>query len=223
MGRTTSLKRAVTATFALAALLYSTAPAEAIPWNEIGDAGHLLGTAQSTNGAGSLTSIAGTLSSGTDVDLFRIYISSPAAFSASTIGGASFDTQLFLFNAGGFGVYANDDSVGLLSRLPAGHANSPTSTGLYYLGISQYNRDPFSSGGLIFPSSPFTGVFGPTGPGGALPLNSWSGSSGSGGGYTITLTGASFSHTASLPAPASCLLLGSCLAGLAAWRRRKIV
>jgi hypothetical protein len=221
MDRTISLKRVMTATLALAGLLFSAAPAKAIPWNEIGDAGQLLGTAQTTTGAGALTSITGGLSSGTDVDLFRIYISSPAAFSATTIGGASFDTQLFLFNSAGLGIYANDDSVGLLSRLPAGHVNSPTITGLYYLGISQYDRDPYSSGGLIFPSSPFTGVFGPTGPGGALPLSNWGGSAGHGGGYTITLTGASFSHTAALPAPASSLLLGSCLVGFAAWRRRK--
>jgi hypothetical protein len=221
MDRTTSLKRVVTATFVFAALLFSVYPAKALLWTEIGDAGQLLGTAQTTTGAGALTSIAGSLSSGSDVDLFRIYISSPAAFSATTIGGASFDTQLFLFNTAGLGIYANDDSVGLLSRLPAGHANSPTITGHYYLGISQYDRDPYSSAGLIFPSYPFTGVYGPSGPGGALPLNGWSGSAGHGGGYTVTLTGASFSHTATLPAPASSLLLGTGLAGFAAWRRRK--
>jgi hypothetical protein len=222
MERTASLKSLFAATLSLTGLLSAAPQVNALPWTEIGNAGDLVGTAQLTTGAGALTSISGTLSTGTDVDMFGIHISSPAAFSATTVGGAGFDTQLFLFNAAGIGIYANDDSVGTRSTLPAGHANSPTTTGLYYLAISQYNRDPFSSGGLIFPNSPFTGVFGPTGPGGALPVNSWSGS-GARGTYTITLTGASFSNVATTPEPSSLLLLGSGLATCVAWRRRQQV
>lgn len=220
MERATSLKNLLVATLSLTGLLCAAVPANALPWTEIGNAGDLLGTAQLTTGAGTLTSISGTLSTGSDVDMFGIHISNPAAFSATTVGGAGFDTQLFLFNAAGIGIYANDDSIGTRSTLPAGHATSPTTTGLYYLAISQYNRDPFSSGGLIFPNSPFTGVFGPTGPGGALPVSSWSGSGGTGA-YTITLAGASLANVAATPEPSSFLLLGSGLATFSAWRRRK--
>ena len=106
------------------------------------------------------------------------------------------DTQLFLFGAGGLGVAANDDAAGggLRSRIPSGF---PTGSGVSYLAITSFNDDPTSNSpasaaGLIFPSTPFTGVFGPTGPGGALPLADWTAQTGATGTYTIVLTGAVF-------------------------------
>jgi hypothetical protein len=44
--------------------------------------------------------------------MYAIYIEDPATFSATTVGGATFDTQLWLFDANGKGVVANDDSGG---------------------------------------------------------------------------------------------------------------
>ncbi|MBI3782567.1 MAG: hypothetical protein HY270_04115, partial [Deltaproteobacteria bacterium] len=171
----------------------------AATWAETGDAGDLLASAQATMGCGSLTSIAGTKEA-SGADLFQISITDPAAFSASTAGMATnSDTQLFLFDTTGLGIYANDDisSSNNRSTLPTTRPPGPTVAGTYYLAISQYNRDPASTGSqLIFPDTPFISVVGPTGAGGASPLSAWVANGGSAGTssftYTIDLTGAAF-------------------------------
>jgi hypothetical protein len=48
------------------------------------------------------------------------------------------------------------------------------------------------TGGLIFPSFPYTDVYGPTNFGGGLPVSGWIGTADTSGTYGITLTGASF-------------------------------
>lgn len=53
-----------------------------VTWTEGADAGQLLGAAQEPLGNGPLKNIYGPCQTG-DVDLYRIYISSPATFSAS--------------------------------------------------------------------------------------------------------------------------------------------
>src|SRR5256885_13260913 len=90
--------------------------AGAAPWIESGDAGDLAITAQAPNGSGALTSISGTISltGSPDADMYRIHISIPSAFSATTVGTVGAvgtqlqNSQLFLFNAAGFGVYGRD-------------------------------------------------------------------------------------------------------------------
>ncbi len=159
---------------------------------EIGNAGQTLATAQNATGIGGgfITSIIGAIADANDVDLYQIFLGGGQTFSASTVGGASFDTQLFLFDAEGRGVYANDDASGTLqSILPAGSAFTPTNPGIYFLGVSSYNNDPQSIGGAIF-SGGASEIAVPTGPGGEDPLIGWnSASTGSFGAYTITLTG----------------------------------
>lgn len=162
-------------------------------WTETGDAGDLPGTAQVPSGSGALTAISGAVSVSADANMYKLCLTGGGTFSATTVGtGTLGDTQLFLFNAGGFGVEANDDagSFTILSTLPAGGL-SPAAPGAYYLAVSRFNRDPVSAGGLIFPNTPFTGVKGPTGPGGGSPISGWSGTSGTGA-YTVALTGARF-------------------------------
>ncbi|QZZ18878.1 filamentous hemagglutinin N-terminal domain-containing protein [Leptothermofonsia sichuanensis E412] len=165
---------------------------------EIGDAGQLLETAQdlSLSGAGTVTSflISGTLADGNDVDLYRILLAGNEPFSATTLGGADFDTQLFLFDGNGIGVIANDDSeFTLQSTLRPEALGIPTPGGIYFLAISQFNNDPVSQAGAIFdfvqqPNGTFEQL--PVGPGASLPLSGWNNSGfGSGGNYTITLTG----------------------------------
>lgn len=178
-----------------------------------GDAGQTLDTAQQIpSGAATLDSIVGTISSLEDADLFSFFIQDPAAFSATTVGevtGTSpLDTQLFLFDSNGNGVYANDDTAEDIveSTLPAGNQFSPTQPGVYLLGISDFDNDPVSTGGEIFPEgenppSIFnTLVVEPTGLGGASPLTNFDGNGENIGSYEISLTGVN-----AVPEPSSVL------------------
>jgi hypothetical protein len=150
-----------------------------------------------------LDTINGTITSTQDVDLYRIRISNPSSFSASTTGGDSFpfDAVMALFDAEGFGVYLNDDGAFNVGdpTLPAGHPLGPSSAGIYYIAIFSDETLPFSGAGvsiddLIFPipEEPYTAVLGPTGGGGGAPLSGWATGDilALGNGYTIFLTGA---------------------------------
>ena len=177
----------------IAVLVLALAPG-AFAASEVGDAGDLRSTANDM-GAGALMEIQGNFPDASDVDLYRVCLSDGDSFSASTLG-ASVDTQLFLFNSQGYGIYANDDSSGGHgSLLPAHHRFSPRAGGEYFLGVSAFNKDPQSAQGEIFPNS-FNaslypgGVVNASGFGGAQPLTGWAGrASGPGGNYRITLTG----------------------------------
>jgi len=207
--------------------------AGAIPWTEVGDAGDLPATAQVPTGSGALTSISGSIpsTSATDADMYRIHISTPSTFSATTVGTVGLpgtqlqNSQLFLFNAAGLGVYGRDDDPGTFrTTLPAGSLLGPQIPGDYFLAISGFARDPVSPGGLIFPSSPNTTLFGPTGPGGTQPISGWTGleaAFASRGNYRIDLTGAEFVSVSTLvPEPGTLLLFAAGLFGILALRRR---
>jgi hypothetical protein len=197
---------------AVVAGLAFAATAQAQVWTEVGDAMDLT-PGQITVGSGPLTQIDGGLTAN-DVDLFCIFITDPANFSATTIGGATFDTQLWLFRPNGLGVTANDDAGGgVQSRITGQFVTSP---GVYALGISRFNRDAVDAGGqLIWNSTPFGTERAPDGPGAANPLAGWLGATAGPVPYSIFITGATFW----VPAPGSVALLG--LAGLAASRRRR--
>jgi hypothetical protein len=175
------MKRAVWALLTIGALTLS---ASAQIWYEQGDAGDLPETAQST-GSGILSQIQGSLDVN-DVDMYAIYITDPAAFSASTVGGATWDTQLFLFDANGVGVVAEDDTGGLQSTID-NTAGCITAPGLYYLAITRYNKDPLgcNEGGLWSTNDNNC----PNGPERSSRVNSWTSSTGTAGSYTIFLTG----------------------------------
>ena len=157
--------------------------------DEDGDAGDLPATAQDLTGAG-VDTINGSVRDSTDIDMYRVCVDGGGSFSASSIGGStSVDTQLFLFDSSGRGVYANDDQMeGVVqSLLPAGHVLTPQARGEYYLAVGAYNLDPWGADEPIF--GPGTGVVGPTGPGGGEPVSGWGGRPGGPGPYTLTLTG----------------------------------
>ena len=99
-----------TACSVIAALTLAVAPG-AFAANEVGDAGDVRVTANDM-GDTAVTQINGSFADASDSDLYRICLTTGASFSASTLGGtlpASLDTQLFLFDEQGYGVYANDD------------------------------------------------------------------------------------------------------------------
>ena len=161
------------------------ASAWAQTWNEQGDAGDLPETAQST-GSGPLTAIQGTLDVN-DVDMYAIYITDPASFSASTVGATTWDTQLWLFDADGKGVVSEDDTGGLQSTIDNTNGCIP-GPGLYYLAITRYNKDPLGcEGGALWSSNDNNC---PNGPESTSRVNGWTTSSGTAGDYTINLTGA---------------------------------
>ena len=169
-----------------------------VNFSEQGDAGDLPATAQAPGGSGVLDSISGALTDIADVDMFRVCLTAGGTFSATTAGTATTvgDSMLFLFDAAGLGVYANDDSAGSLqSTLPAGNPNTPTAAGVYYLAISSFLNPPRSDAGEIFTNFVFdpvndlsVGLPGP--PGGSSPVNGWDGGGGYDGTYSIVLTGA---------------------------------
>jgi hypothetical protein len=175
------MKRAVWALLTIGALTLS---ASAQIWYEQGDAGDLPETAQST-GSGTLSQIQGSLDVN-DVDMYAIYITDPAAFSASTVRGATWDTQLFLFDANGVGVVAEDDTVGLQSTID-NTAGCITAPGLYYLAITRFNKDPLgcNEGGLWSTNDNNC----PNGTESSSRVNSWTSSTVTAGSYTIFLTG----------------------------------
>lgn len=199
-------------------------------YTEVGDAGELPATAQTTTDTTqAFDEIKGTLTpaSGDSVDMYKIYINGGGDFSAETIGGVGFDSELFLFDSSGKGVYANDDTTGFLtpSLLPAGNALTPGVAGYYYLAISQCCHQPFSSGGAIFEDvdggSGHLLLSGPTGAGGALPVTSFGGAfdqAPGGGAYTIFLTGATLAP--SIPEPSIFMLMLAGTASLSLVRRR---
>ena len=184
----------------------------------------------SANALQSLTSIAGTLSLNaglSETDFYKIYISNPANFSASTLslagGRNGFDTQLFLFNVNGTGIAANDDynsngSSSPDSLLPAGNAlYAGLNPGFYLLAITGGGKYPQDAAGtIIFPNqgegNDPTRVYGPKTGEGASPIRSYNGSSDQGGTYSIALTGVSYS----VPEPSALwLAIGSL--GLLIW------
>ncbi len=195
--------------------------AEAQTIAETGDAGSAVSTYQTLFGTGALTTLTGNIGLSTDVDLFRIKISNPATFSARTdvSSGNLNDTQLFLFTLAGAGILANDDISGKLkSLLPAGDSHlSALTAGDYLIAVSGYNFDAFdATSALIFPSSPFTGVYAPNS--GVGILDHWSGSS-STGTYTVTFTGASF--VTAIPEPAGTPLIAGLGCAAAIWIRSR--
>lgn len=164
-----------------------------------GDAGDVPSNAQAVYRAdltpcvSPVTRISGVRADGADTDMFVICITDLTSFSASTVGLAGFDTQLWLFRCDGTGVVHNDDSGGLQSRID----NSTgcligLQSGVYLLAITGYNQDPVdANGNLLWNNMPFGEVRCPDGPGAANPMVGWTGSGGSGN-YGIALTGAYF-------------------------------
>ncbi|MBA3725280.1 MAG: PEP-CTERM sorting domain-containing protein [Armatimonadetes bacterium] len=185
-------------------------------WGEI-DAGPLP-PGEMTMGEGNLGVIRGSLSSEDLEDMYCITITDVAGFSATTVGGADWDTQLFLFDVGGMGVTFDDDDPGGGGLQSTITGTFVPGTGTYYLAISSYDNDALSAGGEIWLDGPFTEERAPDGPGAGSPITGWDSGGTSGAGYSIALTGAGFCM---VPEPGTFVALGVGLAALVASRRRR--
>jgi hypothetical protein len=225
-------------TVVAALILICAAPAHADTVTAM-NPGDLPGTAQDLTGV-NVTEITGTITDPNGVDMFKINITDFADFSAMTIGSAFGipDTDLFLFDASGLGVEANDDAGGngigfslsclpsagvsnpCLSPLPAGVG--PTSDGIYFLAIGQSANFPLSTDGEIFTTLLSTDVVGPDlTMGGNSPVIGWDDGSFASPdtdltGFDILLTGTA---PVSAPEPATWALIG--MGFLAVFLRRK--
>lgn len=202
--------RRIAATLALLAL--GSGSAFAAPHLEVGDAGQSLVTSQAL-GAG-ISSINGSISG--DADMYRFNWGG-GAFYVNT-QGTDFDTQLFLFNSSGAGVWGNDDGLpGLGSYIE----DAALASGTYYLAISGFDLDPYSASGLMFQSHPYSPQYAALNPG--EPLTGWSGYEYDGGAYQLNFRSATGEtvETGSVPEPGTLALLGLGLIGMFAGKRRK--
>jgi len=199
----------------IAALAAVTALSSAQVWNESGDAGDLIGSAQQTQGVGALTTINGVLDD--DIDIFTFNIVNSGTFSI-TVTNTLIDSMLYMFNAGGMGVVADDDSAGnLLSFVD--FTNVGPVTGTMNIAIGNFFSDPWINAGngwMWDPTSPVNE--GPNANGASNPLDHWDSIGAGADTYTLVLTGAEF---AAVPEPATFMAIGLGLAGLALARRRK--
>lgn len=170
----------MTARYAIVALVLLCAAilapsARAQSWAEAGDAGNLIGTAQTTVGAGAITQITGSLPLSDDVDLYCVRLASVPQAGTPIVQLACLGLQspnVWLFDAAGNGVFTNETcSSGFKTLLAPSVSMTP---GIYYVGVSYYNRNPISAGGNIWtPAIP--GQRTPDGPGASQSLSGWAG------------------------------------------------
>jgi hypothetical protein len=157
--------------------------------------GDTLATAMVPQGSGALTSVSDTLDLNGPAHMYKIQICQPASFQATTVGGTSLDTQLFLFDANGRAVAANDQSADTNQSTITSQYTASLPVGDYYIAISEWDQDPVdASGAELWLDNPFDTEHGADGPGAANPLANWNFDHiiTDGGAYTISLTGACF-------------------------------
>ena len=161
-------------------------------WTEsAAGAGQTWSTSETPLGSGPLTRIQGTIAAGSSADIWLVRIDDMATFQVSTVGGASFDTQLWMFGVDGVGLALRDDDVGSTqSTLTSFGAFGP---GTVLIAVSEYDNDPLDqAGNQLWNDTPFDTERWPDGPGALNPFTQWSGTSGQARPYTLTLRGASF-------------------------------
>jgi hypothetical protein len=165
--------------------------------DSLDETGELVATA---NLAPDASTFNGRLNTGTDVDMWKIFICDPAAFSATTVGGLTVpgtatgsDTALFLFSPDGNGISYNDDVTGTnFNSLLANTQVASLSAGEYYLAVAYFgNRPTNASAQTIWSEFAPTTTVPPTGLGAPGPVADWNGLGTTVANYTLTLTGVS--------------------------------
>jgi hypothetical protein len=188
------------------------------------DAGESIATAVTFAGSSPVDAIRGTLDGGADADMFAVYLTAGTAFSATTTASGFpynfFDTVLYLFDAAGKGLIANDDDGNAGGSQSTLSGYIPTVSGLYYLAITGASYTPVSGGAAIFPSLLGQGGNVAANPG-AGALTGWNSITSESGDYELVLTGARTAAASDVPEPGSLLLAGAALGAAGLIRRRK--
>ncbi|MBL8752755.1 MAG: hypothetical protein JNK15_05595 [Planctomycetes bacterium] len=176
----------------LAATLLLPALLSAQTWTESAvGAGQTWSTSETPLGSGPLTRIQGTIAVGSAADIYLVRVDDLATFQVSTVGGAGFDTQLWMFGVDGTGLAHRDDDVGSTQSTLTGFG--PYGPGAVLIAVSEYDNDPLDqNGNQLWNDTPYDTERWPDGPGAANPFTQWSGTSGTALPYTLTLRGASF-------------------------------
>ncbi|MFQ3610572.1 MAG: DVUA0089 family protein [Fimbriimonadales bacterium] len=168
-----------------------------------GDAGDTIETAQST--AGSFSAIRGAIDGANDVDIYTITITNPALFSATTYGGTTSDTALWLFDADGKGVLFNEDDPdhpGSYQSRIDNRGGVIVQPGTYYLAVSLFGRLAAGCDGLpMWLQRPYNAIRIPDGPDRLSRQVGWIGNTSSSATYIISLTGVASGTTGD---PADC-------------------
>lgn len=161
-------------------------------WTETAaGAGQTWSTSETPLGSGPLTRIQGTIAAGRAADIYLVRVDDLATFQVSTVGGANFDAQLWMFGADGTGLAHRDDDVGSAQSTLTGFG--PYGPGTVLIAVSEYDNDPLDqNGNQIWNDTPYDTERWPDGPGAANPFTQWSGTSSTARPYTLTLRGASF-------------------------------
>lgn len=177
---------------ALAASLLLPTALSAQAWTESANgAGQTWSTGETPLGSGPLTRIQGTIAVGRSADIYLVRVDDLATFQVSSVGGANFDTQLWMFGVDGVGLAHRDDDVGSTRSTLTGLG--PWGPGTVLIAISEYDIDPLDqNGNQLWNDTPFDTERWPDGPGAANPFTQWSGTSTVARPYTLTLRGASF-------------------------------
>lgn len=178
----------------LSGVVIATGEAQPI-WVEVGDAGQLISTAQSTAGVGPLLSIEGDIypiDDVVDVDIYCIDITDPAIFSAilATSPDGTEYNPLFLFSSNplGSGVTAQEGFwAGPTPTLITGQF--VPAPGIYYLAIGMHDLYPLDAGSAQLWNDLYHGTEQP--PISTNPLYEWwvTGGNWQYGSYTVYLTG----------------------------------
>jgi len=181
-------------TLALFTLLAIAPRAHAAAWTEVGDAGQLPATAQSTAGTGPLTEIDGNLVSPDDVDMYCIHVTDVPGFFANLQCVIIQGPNLWLFDATGKGVAMNSFCQGGAKGVSGAFLSG---TGTYYIAVAYDAVYPFAGPDQIWLNG-YTPQRAPDGPGAAAAITSWNGPPNPGplNPYRITLLGAAFCDAA---------------------------
>lgn len=159
-------------------------------WAESPDAGASVETAQVVATALPPVRIEGELDYDGDIDLYRLEVCEPGPVTATTVGGASLDTQLFLFGADGTGIVMNDDDPLTLSNQSRLQLPDGLVPGAYLLAVSSFNLDPLDgSQQPMWNDEPYRTQRAPDGPGAGGIVTSWRAQGGLRGRYTLLLSG----------------------------------